>query len=259
MITTGTRGFRPCATALRALVTTMCTTRSVGTRRCGSWTTAPYALTGASSRPKRCDRGSAGHAPVRGRQLLRQRQADGRRRRPAAVRRLSRERDERQGRLDVESHPLGESAHGEGDLRASHRLPVPVPSSRSAVRAGRGRACPHSRRCRRVPRPARVGRPPAACARDRLPPAQDGLHEPCLAERPRRGVSGGARPLDLDLRCVSRRRRHQRDHPGAGRRCGADRPRAAGDSGKHVHDSRLEHARSELLRHVRRGSFSHGQ
>ena len=76
-------------------------------------------------RPRR-DRAGARGAAVRGRQLLRERQADRRRRRPAAVRRRARVRDERQGRLDVEPHPLGEPAHDQGDVRAADRLPLPV-------------------------------------------------------------------------------------------------------------------------------------
>ena len=96
-----------------------------------------------------------------------------------------------------------------------------------------------------------LGRLPPARARDRLPSPEDGLHEPRLAERARRGLSGGARAVDLDLRRVPRGRRDQRDHPGARRRRRPDRPRAPRDPGEHVHDGRLEHARPELLRHVR--------
>jgi 1-pyrroline-5-carboxylate dehydrogenase len=55
------------------------------------------------------DRRGAQRAAPRGRQLLRQRQADRRRRRPAAVRRRARLGHERQGRLDVEPDPLGVS------------------------------------------------------------------------------------------------------------------------------------------------------
>ena len=65
--------------------------------------------------PRR-DRRRAGAAPLRGRQLLRQRQADRRGRRPAAVRRRARVRHERQGRLDVEPDPLGQPAHDQGDV-----------------------------------------------------------------------------------------------------------------------------------------------
>ena len=107
--------------------------------------TAPYALTGAVFATERAaiERG-ARRAPVRGRELLRQRQADRRGRRPAAVRRLARERDERQGRLDVEPHPLGVAAHGQGDVRPADRLPVPVPRSgrarRHAAASGSARA-----------------------------------------------------------------------------------------------------------------------
>ena len=90
--------------------------------------TAPYALTGAvfSSERER-DRGGAGGAPLHGRELLRERQADRRRRRPAAVRRRARVRHERQGRLDVEPDPLGQPADDQGDVRPAERLPLPVP------------------------------------------------------------------------------------------------------------------------------------
>ena len=65
-------------------------------------------------------------AALRGRQLLRQRQADRRGRRPAAVRRRARVGHERQGRLDVEPDPLGQPADGQGDVRPADGLPVPV-------------------------------------------------------------------------------------------------------------------------------------
>ena len=62
-----------------------------------------------------------GGAALRGRQLLRQRQADRRGRRPAAVRRRARLGHERQGRLDVEPDPLGQPADDQGDVRARRR------------------------------------------------------------------------------------------------------------------------------------------
>ncbi len=90
-------------------------------------TTAPYGLTGAVFARDRAAIELAGdEAPVRGRQLLRQRQADGRGRRPAAVRRRARLGHERQGRLDVEPDPLGLAADDQGDVRPAARLPVPV-------------------------------------------------------------------------------------------------------------------------------------
>ena len=92
----------------------------VGARRSSSsTTTAPY---GAHRRGLRAttaraiDEARRG-APLRGRQLLRQRQADRRRRRPAAVRRRARVGHERQGGLDVEPDPLGQPAHDQGDVR----------------------------------------------------------------------------------------------------------------------------------------------
>ena len=63
------------------------------------------------------DRPGRGAAALRGRKLLRQRQADRRGRGPAAVRRRARLGDERQGRLDVEPDPLGQPADDQGDLR----------------------------------------------------------------------------------------------------------------------------------------------
>ena len=74
----------------------------------------------------RRDRRGAGQAPLRGGQLLRQRQADRRRRRPAAVRRRARLGHERQGRLDVEPDPLGQPALDQGDVhrrRSDYRYP----------------------------------------------------------------------------------------------------------------------------------------
>ena len=82
--------------------------------------------------------------------------------------------------------------------------------------------------------------------------SQDGVHEPGVAQRARGGVSGEPRAVDLDLRRVPRRCRDQRDHPRASRRRRQDRARTPRDPGQHVHDGRLEHARPELLRHVRR-------
>ena len=93
-------------------------------------------------RPRRRDPGGGG-APLRGRQLLRQRQADRRGRRPAAVRRRARLGHERQGRVDVEPDPLGQPADDQGDLRA-----------RRATTATRSWACRPARRGRQRLRPA---------------------------------------------------------------------------------------------------------
>ena len=92
--------------------------------------TGTYALTGRGLRERpRGDRAGARRAPLRGGQLLRQRQADRRGRRPAAVRRRARFGDERQGGLDVEPDPLGQPADGQGDARPGDRLPLPVPAA----------------------------------------------------------------------------------------------------------------------------------
>ena len=65
-------------------------------------------------------------AARRRRQLLRERQADGRGRGPAAVRRGARLGHQRQGRLEAQPGALGERARGEGDLQPAARLPLPV-------------------------------------------------------------------------------------------------------------------------------------
>ena len=101
--------------------------------------TAPYALTGAVFATERAAieeahdalRYSAGNFYVNDKPT-------GRGRRPAAVRRLACERDERQGRLDVEPHPLGVAAHGQGDLRPADRLPLPVPRAGFRRQAAQG-------------------------------------------------------------------------------------------------------------------------
>ena len=48
----------------------------------------------------------------------------------------------------MEPHPLGDSAHGQGDLRSADRLPLPVPrAGRDGTnRRGSGHGCPHPRR-----------------------------------------------------------------------------------------------------------------
>ena len=76
-------------------------------------------------RPRRGTRraGSGGRGvALRGRQLLPQRQADRRRRRAAAVRRLAGLRHQRQGRLVVEPHPVDQPPFDQGD-------PGPAPNS----------------------------------------------------------------------------------------------------------------------------------
>ena len=126
------------------------TTRTSGTTRSTLVDrTAPYGLTGAVFAQ---DRAAAADAqdkpPLRGGQLLRQRQADRRRRRPAAVRRRARLGHERQGGLDVEPDPLGQPAHDQGDVRAAAATTATRSSTSdgsrttktrvTAVRRGRG-------------------------------------------------------------------------------------------------------------------------
>ena len=86
--------------------------------------------------------GCAGQAPLRGGQLLRQRQANRRGRRAAAVRRRARVGHERQGRLDVEPDPLGQPALDQGDVRAAedYRYPFLDGPTRQSSSARRRRA-----------------------------------------------------------------------------------------------------------------------
>ena len=71
--------------------------------------TSPYALTGAVFARDRAARArSDDRAAQRRRQLLHQRQADRRGRRPAAVRRRARLGHERQGGLEAEPDAVGE-------------------------------------------------------------------------------------------------------------------------------------------------------
>ena len=93
--------------------------------------TAPYGLTGAVfARDRRAIEDADRALEYAAGQLLRQRQADRRGRRPAAVRRRARVGHERQGRLDVEPDPLGQPADDQGDVRAAAGLPLPVPAAR---------------------------------------------------------------------------------------------------------------------------------
>ncbi len=71
-------------------------------------------------------RPGSGAAALHGRQLLRQRQADGRRRRAAALRRGPGQRHQRQGRLGAQPAALDVAAHAQGDLRAAARPPLPA-------------------------------------------------------------------------------------------------------------------------------------
>ncbi len=81
--------------------------------------------------------GAAGHerAAQCRRQLLHQRQADGRGRRPAAVRRRARLRHERQGGIEAQPRALGQRADGQGDVRAAARLQISVHERRVSRRS----------------------------------------------------------------------------------------------------------------------------
>ena len=80
---------------------------------------------GLRARSRRDSPGGCGAAQRR-RQLLHQRQADRRGRRPAAVRRRARVGHERQGGLEAEPGAMGERADGEGNAGAAARLQVSV-------------------------------------------------------------------------------------------------------------------------------------
>ena len=89
--------------------------------------TSPYGLTGAVfARDQRAIRRGDGGAPALGGQLLHQRQAHGRRRRSAAVRRRSGQRHERQGGLGAQPPALGFAAGHQTDIRAAYGLSLPV-------------------------------------------------------------------------------------------------------------------------------------
>ena len=80
----------------------------------------------SSRRTVRRDRSPGEGAAARGRQLLHQRQADRRRRRPAAVRRRPGVGHQRQGRLAAEPAALDVGADRQGDVRAADGLPLPA-------------------------------------------------------------------------------------------------------------------------------------
>ena len=97
---------------------------------------APYALTGSviAQRPGgRHPR--VGGAAVRGGQLLRERQADRRGGRPAALRRRPGERHQRQGGLDPQPPALDEPAHDQGDPRGADQRGLPPPGLTASGRA----------------------------------------------------------------------------------------------------------------------------
>ena len=177
-------------------------------------------------------------AAVRGRQLLRQRQADRRRGRPAALRRRARVGHERQGRLDVEPDPLGQPAHDQGDVRAADGLPLPVhgpdgppqtasppPARRPAVAgvktpalAVKGWTASSTRSQVFFDAWQRRLRP--LNARICLPPPEDSLHEPCAWRNtlrpPTRGLASHGRQICGSAYVAGVGR--QRDHPDPRRR-----------------------------------------
>ncbi len=77
-------------------------------------------------RPRR-HRARDGRTTVHRRQLLRQRQADRRGRRPAALRRRARVGHQRQGGRHAQPAALGLAEVDQGDVRSGHRLPLPAP------------------------------------------------------------------------------------------------------------------------------------
>ena len=77
------------------------------------------------ARTHRASRSHARPAPG-GRQLLSERQAHRRRRRPAAIRRRARVGHERQGRFEIEPAAVGQRPHDQGNVRAAHGSPLPV-------------------------------------------------------------------------------------------------------------------------------------
>ena len=164
--------------------------------------TAPYALTGAVFSDDReavieaedALRYTAG-------KLLRERQADRRGGRPAAVRRRARVRDERQGGLDVEPDPLGVAADDQGDVHPADATTA-TPSSPPTATA-RSRSEVQGRLA--VPAPARLGldRLCPTHARTRGGESAGGV----LADGRIARILRGARYAPIACRFVPRRRR----------------------------------------------------
>ena len=97
---------------------------------------APYALTGSVIAQDRAAIAAAtGRAAVLGGQLLHQRQADRGGRRAAAVRRGAGQRHQRQGRVHLQPHPVGERPRHQGTVRPAGGLPLPAHGiARSGIR-----------------------------------------------------------------------------------------------------------------------------
>ena len=89
--------------------------------------TSPYALTGAVfAQDRRAILEASSALRNAAGQLLHQRQADRRGRRPAAVRRRARLGDQRQGGVEAEPDALGQRADRQGELQPAARLPLSV-------------------------------------------------------------------------------------------------------------------------------------
>ena len=178
--------------------------------------TSPYALTGSIfARDRARDRARPRQAAPRGGQLLRQRQAHGRRRRPAAVRRRPRLGHERQGRLVEQPDALVVAAHGQGDIRPAARHRRTPTWSPTAPRDGRERGVQRRRRARRrLPRARRRRATGRAHARGDRPPEREGR---ARAHRARRGRRGGLPRRELRARRRGARRR-RRGRAGRSRR-----------------------------------------
>ena len=120
-----TRSSRP-STSARSSACTSTRTATTTTMLAQMESVAPYALTGSIIAQDRAAVAAAQRVPaVRGRQLLRQRQADRRRRRPAAVRRRAGQRHQRQGRRPAEPDALDQHPLDQGDVRPADRPPLP--------------------------------------------------------------------------------------------------------------------------------------
>ena len=122
------RGVLAPSTSARSSPCTCIPTTTAGTT-CSTSSTrgSKYALTGAVIADDRAAvLAAAGPIALRGRQLLRQRQADRRRRRAAAVRRIAGVGHQRQGGLGAEPAALDVGAVDQGDVRPADRPRLPA-------------------------------------------------------------------------------------------------------------------------------------
>ena len=159
-------------------------------------------------------RAGAREAAARGGQLLRQRQAHGRGRGAAALRRRPRIGHERQGRLVQQPHALVLSAHGQGDVRARRSRSAIRTWSPTARRDRRGRGERRARRARRrLPRTGRRRAAGRAHARRGQAPRRE---RTAGARRARRGRRRGVRRRELRPRRRGARARRRRGTGGRG-------------------------------------------